>query len=316
MKLQNLLYTLMISYLCCSCLVPPATSYRVVVPEETLMRYRKFIPSDERITYKSYQTVITELPDGSFRERTFYPEKYQCTYEITYTDKSFATRNGSYKEWWDDGFKKVEGHYKDGLAEGAWKSYNMKDGELSREVSYIDGKKQDIEKNYEDGIIVSTYEYNMGVKEGSFTTYDSLGVMINEGEYRADTIFKQTKIYEANPNQLTGSEKMPSFPGCENISVEKEGRMCAQRKMLEFIYGSIRYPADARERGIQGTAIIRFVIDRDGSIKNVEPVRGVSQTIEEECLRIVNSMPTWNPGMQNEKPVKVQYNLPIKFKLQ
>jgi len=279
------------------------------------MRYRKFITSDEKIISKNFQTVITKLPDGSKRERIFYPEKYQCTNEITYYAENPTVKNGSYKEWWDNGYQKIVGQYDMGLKTGIWKSYSQYTGDLSTEVNYINDKKNGVEKDYsKEGFLSSNYTYQMGIKEGAFTTFDSLGILQNEGVFKSDTIFSQIK--KQVKKKFTGVEQMPKFPGCESISSEGESKACAQRKMLAFIYSDIRYPADARERGIEGTAIIRYVIDRDGSIIKVETVRGISQTIEAECLRLVNSMPDWNPGYQDGKPVKVQYNLPIKFKLQ
>jgi len=317
MRLQHLLYILLFSSLCISCLVPPASSYRVVVPEETLMRYRKFIPSDERITYKSYQTVVTELPDGSFKERTFYPEKYQCTFEITYTDKSFTTKNGSYKEWWDDGDKKTDGQYTDGDKVGKWKYYNLKDGMLSLEVDYKDDKKNGEEIIYRDEKIKATYNYRNGIKEGEFIIFDSMGVVTNEGIYKADTIFSQSLVVvDVDMDKSKVAKEMPMFDPCLEESDIEARKACAQKKMLVYIYSNIKYPADAREKDIEGTALIRYVVDKDGSIKDITVLRGICSSIEAECVRLVSEMPQWTPGKQGGEPVKVQFNLPIKFKLQ
>ncbi len=116
-------------------------------------------------------------------------------------------------------------------------------------------------------------------------------------------------------------EQKPRFPGCENISggnAEKEA--CAQQKMLEFIYKNIKYPAIARENGIQGMCVVRFVVEKDGSIANMELVRDIGAGCGEEATRVVgmmNQMPQkWTPGRQRGQPVRVQYNLPVRFKLE
>ena len=69
-------------------------------------------------------------------------------------------------------------------------------------------------------------------------------------------------------------------------------------------------------QGIEGTAIISFVIDKDGSLIDFVTYRGVSDAIENECMRILKSSPSWSPGEQNGKPVKVSHKMPIKFKLE
>ena len=86
--------------------------------------------------------------------------------------------------------------------------------------------------------------------------------------------------------------------------------------MLQFIYGNIKYPALARQYGIEGMAIVKFVVEKDGSITNVESVRGICNEIRDECIRVVKLMPRWDYGMQRGKPVRVQFNLPVKFKLE
>jgi len=111
-------------------------------------------------------------------------------------------------------------------------------------------------------------------------------------------------------------EEMPMFKGCEEIEIKKERRICADQKMLEFIYSKIKYPAMARENGIEGTVVIRFIVNEDGSITNSEIVREIGAGCGNEALRVVNLMPNWNAGKQIGKAVKVQFNLPVKFKLQ
>ena len=115
-------------------------------------------------------------------------------------------------------------------------------------------------------------------------------------------------------------EDMPMFPGCENESDKAARKQCADKKMLEFIYKNIKYPAIARENGVEGTTVIRFVVDKDGSILDPEVVRDIGAGCGEEALRVVkmmNSMPQkWNPGKQRGRPVKVMFNLPVKFRLE
>ena len=98
-------------------------------------------------------------------------------------------------------------------------------------------------------------------------------------------------------------EEMPSFPGGE-------------QKLMEFVGKNIKYPQIARETGIQGRVFVNFVVEPDGSVSNVSVLRGIGGGCDEEAMRVVKSMPKWKPGKQRGKAVRVQYMLPVNFRLQ
>ena len=98
-------------------------------------------------------------------------------------------------------------------------------------------------------------------------------------------------------------EEMPSFPGGE-------------AKLMEFVGKNIKYPQIARETGIQGRVFVNFVVEPDGSVSNVSVLRGIGGGCDEEAMRVVKSMPKWKPGKQRGKAVRVQYMLPVNFRLQ
>ena len=113
------------------------------------------------------------------------------------------------------------------------------------------------------------------------------------------------------------AEVMPMFPGCENSGLSNaEQQQCATKQMLEYIYANLRYPQIARDINIQGTAVVSFVVERDGSITNAKVVREPGASLGEEALKVVNSFPKWIPGKQRGRPVRVQFNLPVKFRLE
>ena len=115
-------------------------------------------------------------------------------------------------------------------------------------------------------------------------------------------------------------EQMPRFPGCEDIANEAERKQCAQKKLLEFIYENIKYPAIARENGVEGMVVVSFVVEGDGSISAPEVMRDIGAGCGDEALRVVKLMnelnKKWIPGRQRGRPVRVQFNLPVKFQLQ
>lgn len=98
-------------------------------------------------------------------------------------------------------------------------------------------------------------------------------------------------------------ETMPTFPG-------------GDQALFKFLSDNIRYPVIAQENGIQGRVICQFVVNRDGSIVDVEVVRSVDASLDREAIRVIRSMPNWKPGMQRGKAVRVKYTLPVNFRLQ
>lgn len=98
-------------------------------------------------------------------------------------------------------------------------------------------------------------------------------------------------------------EKMPTFPGGEF-------------KMYEFLAMNIRYPQRARQDGYSGTVYVRFIVEPDGTITNIEVAKGVGGGCSEEAVRVVKLMPKWIPGEAFGKKVRVTYTLPINFRLQ
>ena len=97
-------------------------------------------------------------------------------------------------------------------------------------------------------------------------------------------------------------EEMPEFPG-------------GMEAMMKYLSENIKYPEDAIEKNQAGRVFVSFVVGTDGSINEATILRGVCESIDNEALRVVNAMPRWTPGKVKGEPVKVEYNLPIVFKL-
>jgi len=111
-------------------------------------------------------------------------------------------------------------------------------------------------------------------------------------------------------------DEMPRFAGCEDILIKKEKEDCSTKNLLNFIYTNIKYPAISRDASIEGTVVIRFVVDKTGKVIQPEILRDIGGGCGEEALKVVKMMPEWIPGMQDGKAVNVYFNLPVKFKLQ
>jgi protein TonB len=119
-------------------------------------------------------------------------------------------------------------------------------------------------------------------------------------------------------------EEMPRFPGCEDITGDKGAKEeCAKKKHLQYLYKNLKYPEEARAKGIEGMVIIQFIVRKDGSLDDLKIVRDVGrEDCTESCgdatLKLFKKMQSeikWIPGKQRGRSVDVQYTMPVKFKL-
>ena len=133
----------------------------------------------------------------------------------------------------------------------------------------------------------------------------------SESIEKADTLQgKPTKIVivgdKENPDNkeepYTMVEQMPQFPG-------------GMKALMEYISTNLRYPEDAKQEKTEGRVIARFTVKEDGSITDVNIIRGVSPSIDAEAVRVLSGMPKWEPGMQNGKTVPTLYTVPVVFRI-
>ena len=160
--------------------------------------------------------------------------------------------------------------------------------------------------------------------------------------YDADTsngiIFIRTKAHiekeKANPKEKSvvvvvkkkpqEEEKAPNGVVSENVSepdkvfdvVEQMPLFSGgQVELMKYLSANVKYPVEASKNGIQGRVIVQFVVEKDGTISNVKVVNKVDELLHAEAIRVVEAMPKWNPGKQNGRSVRVNYTLPITFRL-
>jgi TonB family protein len=130
-------------------------------------------------------------------------------------------------------------------------------------------------------------------------------VCVDEGEVlRSGEVVVEPQPLTEEKAEIFGdvAEQMPSFPG-------------GQSKLMEFLAENTRYPEECKETCVQGRVIVTFLVERDGSISKIKVVKSVDPLLDEEAVRVVSSMPKWNPGMQNGVRVGVKYTLPVTFRL-
>ena len=109
-------------------------------------------------------------------------------------------------------------------------------------------------------------------------------------------------------------EEVPRWPGCESES-GTAAQACTDEGVMRHVVKETKYPSKARRKGIQGQVIVRFVVERDGSVGDIKVVRPVHPLLDEEAVRVVKTFPDFSPGLKRGKPVRVSYNLPLNFAL-
>lgn len=179
-----------------------------------------------------------------------------------------------------------------------------KNGKLAAEYTYENGELVgEYKKWYETGEIDYIRKYS------SSSSLNSLEAYHKNGKLRRAEIYEGTKFYKGKVFDETGSEieyfpmlQMPSFPGGE-------------QKFLKWLSTNISYPKTTRKAKAQGLVVITFIVDESGRIIDSEVLKGIHSDADAEALRLINNMPLWEPGLEEGKPAKVRFTVPIRFSL-
>lgn len=111
-------------------------------------------------------------------------------------------------------------------------------------------------------------------------------------------------VEEVDDNRiLEVPEVMASYPGGDDA-------------LYKWLYDHIKYPSRAQDQGIQGRVMVKFVVEKDGSIGNVQITRSPDEDLSKEATRVIKMMPKWKPARQGTRTVRSYFNLPVMFRLQ
>ena len=157
-------------------------------------------------------------------------------------------------------------------------------------------------------------EEEMKTQDQIMQTNTAIGALDVKGNSDQGEILKVTQRVETEPVKAEPKpevenkvfdvvEQMPSFPGGPSA-------------LMQYLSSNIKYPVVAQENGVQGRVVVSFVVERDGSITDVQVARSVDPSLDREAQHVVRNMPRWIPGKQNGQAVRVKYNVPVAFRLQ
>jgi len=139
--------------------------------------------------------------------------------------------------------------------------------------------------------LITTVTYHSENTEGA-----DPGELLQEQRDVIGTAYVPDKPFET-------AEVMPQYPG-------------GNSELMRFMKNNLKYPTIAAETGIEGRVVVKFVVDKNGAISDIQVLKGIDPSCDKEAVRVVKLMPNWIPGMQNGNPVSVYFNLPVFFKLE
>lgn len=143
-----------------------------------------------------------------------------------------------------------------------------------------------------------------GQFQDTLLSYYEDGKALRIDQYEAGRLIKgQCFDKEGNEIAYFPYQVLPEFPG-------------GQEELFKYLGKNTRYPEDARQNNIEGVVYVGFVINKDGSIKDVTLRKDTYKTLADEAMRVIKTMPNWNSGLLDGEKVPFRYTLPIKFKLE
>jgi TonB family protein len=219
---------------------------------------------------------------------------------------------------------KMTGYYKNGKKEGEWQAFNKAGMVLITEQYKDSGTRASTVLYNHTGKKIAEGDFINKKFSGPWKEYDSVGNLkweknyvsnVKDGEateYYANGKIERKELYSFG-KLLSGKEYDEN--GNEINYVPAIEKAKADYDVTEYIKTHLQYPEKAKRRNIEGKVLVSFIVNEDGSISDAKILKGVGGGCDEEALRIVNHMPAWKPGMQDGKPVRFSYRLPINFVL-
>lgn len=185
------------------------------------------------------------------------------------------------------------------------------------------GSKQDLGEGCDEEVMknILAYKKFKAIKDGNY----AFKVSFNLGQSQPNTEESSQNIEgykEISPLQIIGyiDEKKEVVEKREKVydfvSIEKQPEYHGGMKnFYDYLSKSIKYPEDAQANNIQGKVHLSFTVEKNGKLTDIKIVKGISESMNKEALRVLDESPNWMPGIQNGKPVRVKYNLSINFTL-
>ncbi len=304
--------------------------------------WRGYNKNGQVVNISSFTKGKKDIPEISFFDNGIVSRKIEKQGDI-YVVRGYyesgnlfyeqAYKSGYYKQFTEEGKLKIEANYKDFQLYGKWKLYDENEN-LEWSISYENGYRNSIYQNYHNNGEIKVQGVILNDKKnGEEKRYDNNGNLIWKGQYNNGEFVKtwvnynekRKKIKNVNtkkedldivPTDVPDGviEKFPIFPGCEDVFGNKAKRKCANQRVAEHIVSNF----DKKKIEKLGLSpgrkriYVMFKIDKSGTVKDIK-VRGPHPMLEDEARRIINKIPTVEPGTQRGEPVTMPFSIPIVF---
>lgn len=204
----------------------------------------------------------------------------------------------------------IKGKFKNGKKEGAWTCL-LSTGDMVYRENYSKGQ-------FKSGTVFLPYRHamiepfdNQFALPYKFQVTEKF-LATDETRREQYPLLRFLPVQNVNINDGTNLDDEKVYMAVEQ-QAEFPGGMSA---FTEFLTKNVNYPADARQQKIQGKVFLKFIVEKDGAISEIEIVKGVYPSLDQEALRLVSTFPRWIPGRQAGKPVRSLFVLPVYFKLE
>jgi TonB family protein len=298
-----------ISLLLTSCTTPEsALADKKAYTEDDPAYKKKFaveLDTLEKPIRYGYHYIVSTIPEG-YRVRVFHPDKKVLTEVETYSTENLTMLHGPYESYWDDGSIREQGIYQFGKKHGTWVESQPGRGKSSSGLYDTERKEGEWTQLDTNGLVESIYTWHDNQLHGKFFLYDSSGKKINEGIYQNDSVvgslYKMPVITK------------PYLKNCQPVQ-GVDLNECTMASLANTFKTNIKYPSVAKDKKIEGIAVIQWDVMPDGTVAHVRVPQSLSDQIEKECLRVFKMIGKWVPAYKDGQPIKYTMSLPIDFRL-
>jgi hypothetical protein len=231
--------------------------------------------------------------------------------------------NGAFYTFHNNDAPETIGRYLYGKKVGLWLTYS-EDGKLNDSTYYFDnGNKGNSYSFYLSGKI-KTLTIRDSLGAGEYTSYYETGAIRQTGSYSKSSWKDSTWIYYYPDGEISFVEnyhddkrfdvKCYDKAGTLKDTCEVERRPLPSVDVVKFLINNIKWPGGLHFADVdQARAVATFVIDTDGSVKNIRIVKHIAKPFDDEVIRVIKKMPRWKPGLLYNDPIRVYYTIPVTF---
>ncbi len=273
--------------------------------------------TDTATYYLDHKGIFSTPGDAMYMRKAWKQNELQMVrdYYASGVQQGQLQMTGAYI---DDSFK---------VKQGPFVYYNT-EGIVSAKHLYRNGKQEGLsEMFYESGKPESSVQHRNDMLNGTEKAFYESGALLSNASYVNDSLDGKGEWYYEN-GQLSAEELYQNGKKIKGIYYSEDGARLkhvredeittmAQYKgnVNRFLSTHLHYPEHAREAGIEGRVVLRFVIDETGAVTRIKVVKHVTEELDREAVRVVASMPLWKPGIWHHVKREVYFSLPITFRL-